>query len=419
MPAIRGSVFCLLFLLVSVPAAAQEPGQDPAQENEPLPLVGATVLTLDPGSGELVSGVTVLVSDGTIEAIQPAGAETPDGYRTLDLTGRYLVPGLIDSHVHIANFPAARRALVSGVTTARSMGTSHFIDVGLRELAASGRIDSPEILAAGYHVRPQLGETVFVDAPELSDLISEGARTPEALGRLVRLMAARDVDWIKVVATDRAGLPTSDPRRPLYNAETLEALVEEAATAGIPVAAHAHGDEGGRAAVLAGVRSIEHGTYLSGETLVLMVERGAYLVPTIAVVADMTVPGGDYDNAVLQVRGRHMLPRVRQTAAEAHRQGVRIVAATDTGYSDRSVVRLSHELIELAEVGLSELDAIRAATSVAAEMLDIADRVGRIAVGYEADLIVLDADPLTGIGAYQDVLVVIHNGRVAVNRLEW
>ena len=113
------------------------------------------------------------------------------------------------------------------------------------------------------------------------------------------------------------------------------------------------------------------------------------------------------------------LPRVRQTAAEAHRQGVRIVAATDTGYNDRSVVRLGHELIELVEVGLSELDAIRAATSVAAEMLDIADRVGRIAVGYEADLIVLDADPLTGIGAYQDVLVVINNGRVAVNRLEW
>ncbi len=409
MPVLGHWVLCLMFVLAGLPAAAQTP--------EPLALVGATVL--NPASGEPMAGATVLVSDGRIEAIRPSGSAAPDGYRTIDLTNRYLVPGLIDAHVHIADFAAARRALVSGVTTARSMGTAHFIDVGLRELAASGRIDSPEILAAGYHVRPQLGDAVFVDVPELADLIGEGARTPQALGRLVQLMASRNVDWIKVVATDRAGLPTSDPRRPLYDAETLEALVEEAATAGIPVAAHAHGDEGGRAAVLAGVRSIEHGTYLSPETLALMVERGTYLVPTIAVVADMTIPGGDYDSAVLQVRGRHMLPRVRQTAARAHRQGVPIVAATDTGYSDRSVVRLSHELIELVEVGLSELDAIRAATTVAAEMLDIADRVGRIVVGYEADLIVLDADPLTGIGAYQDVLVVINNGRVVVNRLEW
>ena len=299
------------------------------------------------------------------------------------------------------------------------MGTSHFIDVGLRELAASGRIDSPEILAAGYHVRPQLPEAIFVDSPELSDLIGEGGRTEDALRRMVRLMASRNVDWIKVVATDRAGLPTTDPRRPLYDAEELRTVVEEAAAASIPVGAHAHGDEGGRAAVVAGVRSIEHGTYLSPETLALMAERGTYLAPTIAVVVDLTIPGGDYDSPVLQVRGRHMLTQVRRTTAEAHRRGVRIVAATDTGYSDRSVVRLSHELIELVEVGLSELDAIRAATTVAAEMLEIADRVGRIAVGYEADLIVLDANPLDGIGAYQDVLLVVNNGRVAVNRLEW
>ena len=412
MPVMRRRALGLIVFLASLwaaPATAQTP--------EPLALAGATVL--DPGTGDVTIGATVLVANGRIEAIQPSGAAPPDGYRAIDLGGRYLVPGLIDAHVHIADFAAARRALASGVTTARSMGVSHFVDVGLRALAATGDIDSPEILAAGYHVRPQPTEAVFVDAPELADLIEKGVHSPDAMARMARLMASRNVDWIKVVATDRAGLPTTDPRRPLYDAATLEALVEEAAAAGLPVAAHAHGDEGGRAAVVAGVRSIEHGTYLSGETLALMVERGTYLVPTISVVADMTIPGGDYDSAVLQVRGRHMLPRVRRTAAEAHRQGVRIVAATDTGYSDRGVVRLSHELIELVGVGLSELDAIRAATSVAAEMLEIADRVGRIAVGYEADLIVLDADPLEAIGAYQDVLLVVVDGRVAINRLEW
>lgn len=384
------------------------------QEAPTVAFVHANVI--DPLDEAPLSDATVVVRGGRIASIQPGG-DVPADAVVIDLGGRYLSPGLIDSHVHISDLAAARRALQSGVTTARSMGTSFFADVGLRELARARAVLGPEILAAGYHVRPRPAEGLFLDAPELGDLMEVDVRGAASIRRVARVMLERGVDFIKVNATERAGLPETDPRVAFYNEGELRALVEEAASAGVPVAAHAHGDGGGQAAVLAGVRSIEHGTYLSEETLGLMRERGTYLVPTIAVVSDLTLPGGDYDNAVLQIRGRHMLPRVRETAASAHRLGVKIAAATDTGYGSESVLRLSHELIELVGVGLGPIEAIRAATTVAAELLSADDRIGRVATGYEADLLVLDRNPLEDIGAYQDVLFVMSNGRIAVDRL--
>jgi imidazolonepropionase-like amidohydrolase len=268
-------------------------------------------------------------------------------------------------------------------------------------------------------VRPRPADGLFQDEPALADLLDTGVHGANAIRRVTAVMLAHDVDVIKVNATERAGLPETDPRKPFYDEYELGALVELASGAGVPVAAHAHGDTGGRAAVLAGVRSVEHGTYLSEETLGLMADRGTYLVPTIAVVADLTVPGGDYDIAALQVRGRHMLPRVREMAAAAHRLGVPIVAATDTGYGSESVLRLSHELIELVGVGLSPLEAMRAATTTAAELLEVADHTGRIVEGLDADLLVLERNPLDDIGAYQDVLLVMNDGRIVLNRLDW
>jgi imidazolonepropionase-like amidohydrolase len=128
------------------------------------------------------------------------------------------------------------------------------------------------------------------------------------------------------------------------------------------------------------------------------------------------MPGGDYDNAVLNVRGRHMLPRVREMASRAHARGVRIVSATDTGYGPESVLRLSHELLELVNVGLSPLEALRAATTTAAALLGIEDRVGQVAEGFEGDLLVLERNPLDDIGVFQDVLLVMNNGKIVVDR---
>ncbi len=385
-------------------------------EAGPVAFTRATVI--DPMVGTPMENATVLVENGLITLIESGGA-IPSGTRVVDLDGRYLVPGLIDAHVHISNLSDARRALLSGVTTARSMGGSFFADIGLRELFERGAFAGPEILAAGYHVRPRPAEGLFLDDPDLSDLLGTDIRGPEALRRVVRSMLDRDVDFIKINATERAGLPETDPRKPFFTEPEISAVVAEAASEGVPVAAHAHGDAGARAAVSAGVRSIEHGTYLREATLRLMLDHGTYLVPTIAVVVDLTLPGGDYDDPVLQVRGRHMLPRVRETARLGHALGVPIVAATDTGYGAESVLRLSHELIELVGVGLDELDAIRSATTVAAELLGVADRTGRVAPGFEADLLVLDRNPLEDIGAYQDVLFVMSDGAIALDRLEF
>ena len=201
--------------------------------------------------------------------------------------------------------------------------------------------------------------------------------------------------------------------------EEVEAIVDEATRRGVPVASHAHGDEGGRAAVLGGVRSIEHGTYLSEETLRLMAERGTYLVPTVAIVADLKEPGGDYDDPVLQVRGRHMLPRVMETVRTAKRLGVPIVAATDTGFRPNSVLTLQHEIEALTSCGLTPMEAIQAATSVAAEMLAIDDRTGSIRNGLEADLIVVDQNPLDNVLSLQDVLLIVNDGKVVLDRLSF
>lgn len=392
--------------LIAVPVASQD-----------LVLTNANVVNVVDGS--VTMGATVVVTNGRIASIDANGGAAPAGVATVNLAGRYLAPGLMDVHVHIGNNADARRALLSGVTTVRSMGASHYADVGMRELQRAGHATTPELFAAGYHVRPQMAEGFFQDHPELGQLDGGGVTDVAAVRAVTRAMIGRGIDFVKTNATERAGLPNTDPRKQLYGEAELRAMVEEAAQNGIGVAAHAHGDAGGRAAVAAGVRSIEHGTYLSETTLTMMAERGTYLVPTIAIVRDLTLAGGDYDNAVLNIRGRHMLPRVQSMAATAHRFGVRIVAATDTGYGPNSTTTLAHELMELVTVGLSPLEALRTATTNAAELLGIEDRAGRIEAGLEADLIVLERNPLQGIGTVQDVLMVVSDGEVIVQRGDW
>ncbi|MYE17231.1 MAG: amidohydrolase family protein [Gemmatimonadetes bacterium] len=382
-------------------------------------LVITNARVVDVTNGTVSEPTTVVVEGGRITVIAEDAANLPEGAATVDLMGRYLAPGLLDAHVHVSSIADARRALLSGVTTMRSMGTSHYVDVGMRELQAAGYLDAPQYLAAGYHVRPPAAEAFFQDHPELGHLYGQDVRGEEAVRAMTRAIVSRGVDFVKTNATERAGLPDTDPRRQFYSEAELRAIVEEARTAGIPVAAHAHGDAGARAAVDAGVRSIEHGTYISPETLATMVEMGTYLVPTIAIVSDLTIPGGDYDNAVLNIRGRHMLPRVREMARSAHEMGVKIVAATDTGYGPESTTTLAHELIEFAGIGMTPLEALRSATTTAAELFGLEGRVGAIAPGLEADLIVLEHNPLDDIAVVQDVLMVVSDGRVVVQRGDW
>ena len=403
-----------LAVVVASLALALDPAQARAQD---LVLLNANVV--DVNGGEILEGTHVLVDGEQIQALETGDYTPPESARVVDLKGMYLAPGLMDVHVHVNHVADARRALLTGVTTMRSLGAVHYADVGLRELQRQGAAQLPEYLAAGYHVRPPAAEEFFLDHPELGRWFGEEIRGEEAVRDMTRALVSRGVDWVKTNATERAGLPDTDPRKRFYSLEELQAIVQEAGAAGIPVAAHAHGDAGGRDAVAAGVRSIEHGTYLSRETLRMMRDSGTFLVPTIAIVRDLTIPGGDYDNAVLNVRGRHMLPRVREMARMAHEMGVKIAAATDTGYGPESTTTLAHELLELVGIGMTPLEALQAATVVSAELLGVSGRTGWIQAGLEADLIVLERDPLEDISVVQDVLMVVSDGEVVVQRGDW
>jgi imidazolonepropionase-like amidohydrolase len=268
-------------------------------------------------------------------------------------------------------------------------------------------------------VRPQLAEDAFLVEPSLSAFLDGGVTTPEAIREVVRANLARGVDWIKTTSTERAGLPDTDPRRQLYTDDEVRVMVEEAAAKGIPVMAHAHGEEGALAAVQAGVRSIEHGTYLSEDALRLMAEKGTYLVPTYATVVDLVEPGGDYDNRDLRLRGRHLLPRLRETVQRAMKLGVKIVTGADTGYGPNSVTRVSHEIAAFVEMGMTPLQALQSATTRAAELLTLTARTGAIEPGLEADLLVVERNPLQHVGTLDDPLLVMSNGRIVVNRLSF
>lgn len=395
-----------LFLFYSPLLAAQLP-------QETLVLTRANVI--DAIGPRPIANATVVVAGGKIQRIETGPFTPPAGARVIDLQGRYLLPGLIDAHTHAASLGAARRALESGVTTIRSSSVGNYQDVALRELAKSGAIAGPDVLATGVFVSPTLGESVLAD-PRLAPLF-RGANTPEELRLLVNVNADRGVDWIKTRGTERAGLPDTDPRKQSYTEEQLRVIVEEATRRGIPVQAHAHGDEGALAAVRAGVRSIEHGTYLSDETLRQMKERGTYLVPTYITVEDLVQPGGDYDDPVLMIRGRHMLPTLERTIQRAHQMGVKIVAGADTGYGPESILRIPMEVVHFVRMGMDPLTALRTATVVAAEMLRLEDRTGSIRPGLDADLIVVEGNPLEDIRFLQDVLMVVSNGRIGMNRL--
>ena len=391
----------ILVLNLSMPALAQG---------------GAFALTnanlFDGVENKIAYGITVFVRDGLIERIATGDAAVASDYEVIDAEGNFLMPGLFDVHTHVDSVDRAKQAVESGVTTVRSASVTAFQDVALRELVRSGKLPGPEFLAAGIYVTPNLSNTVLAD-PRLVAL-ADGVNSDDELRLLVRINVDRGVDVIKTRGTQRAGLPDTDPRQQVYTERQLRVVVDEAAKHGLPVLVHAHGDEGARAAVLAGARSIEHGTYLSDETLQLMKERGTWFVPTYVTMDAMNEERYDY---VLRLRGKHMVPQLERAIREAYRIGVRIATGADHYYEEDAINRISIEIERFVAFGMSNFDALQTATVNSAELLQIDDRTGRIAEGFEADLILIPGNPLTNIEALQDVLLVMSNGQLALKRI--
>jgi imidazolonepropionase-like amidohydrolase len=397
--------------------AVQPPAPAPAIPGisvQPLALVNANVINIR--DGRIAMRTTMVLRDGHIE--EAAGRAVPSDARVIDLKGKYVMPGLIDAHTHADNFAAFKRAIESGVTTVRSAGVSNFADVGFRDLVRRGVFAGPDVVTAGYHVRPQMAPEAFLNHPEYADLMS-GVTTIEKMRRAVQLNLSHGVEWIKILATERAGTADTDPRKQVYTEQEIRAIVQEAATKNAPVEAHAHGEEGAMAAVKAGVRSIEHGTYVSDATLQLMKDRGTYFDPTYTTVIDLSEAGGDYDVPALRIRGAHMLPRLRDAIVRAHKLGVKVVTGSDTGYGPNSLTRIGQEVAHFVEMGFTPLEALQSATLVNAEMLRLEKTTGALDRGYEADAIVVENNPLETITTVQDPVLVISNGRIALDRLNF
>jgi len=364
--------------------------------------------------------VTVVVTEGKINVVSAVGISPPANAKRFDLTGRWLLPGFIDAHIHPYIGWVKILLATDGMTTGRSMFTVRYVDVALRERHRRGEFDIPDILAAGYPVVPNIGTfpipgnmvSVYRDHPQLKDLRRGADIGVAGAQRLVRANLDRRVDVIKVFATNRAWFLGSDPRGRALSNEQLVAAVAEARNAGIPVAAHAYGDEGVAAAVRAGVSSIEHGVYLTDATLELMKEKNVFFVPTISAFpqrgqTENSVSGAD----ALAARRQDMAASVRDSSRRAHKMGLRVIAGTDGGGS------IGDEIVELVGIGMTPMEAIQAATSRCAEVLGISKRTGSIRPGLEADLVVLDGNPLEDIKAVRHVVLVVNDGRIAANRL--
>lgn len=399
---------------IAAPAFALFPLLALAQD---LDLVNATLID---GSGAAPrAGVTVSVRDGRISAISSNAPAQADGIRRIDLGGRYLLPGLIDAHSHIESPAAALRALKSGVTTARVLGDTYRQALGTRDLVRAGHVPGPELLVSPGHIRPKPGLAFFMVYPQFGDAIDGELRGPGRIAEATRALIAEGADVIKVGASERAGLASTDPRKPELTEDEMRAAVTEAAKKGLYVAAHAHGREGAANAVRAGVRSIEHGTWVDDETLAEMKRRGTYFVPTLAVMSPLGDPqGNSADDVALQLRTQSMMGPLRAAVKKAHGLGVFVAAATDGSYADQDDtgrIRIAHEIAMLREHGgFTALESITAATHSGAQVLGIDSRTGTIRVGLEADLVVYDGDPLADGKTLFDPRLVISDGRIVV-----
>lgn len=401
-----------------------------------LLLRGARVL--DPTGEKLLDNRDVLIRKGRIASIEaPRGEAAPDGVRVIELPGLTLVPGLIDLHTHLLLHPydetswndqvlteslelrtiravnAARATLEAGFTTIRELGTegAAYADVALRDAAACGMIPGPRILAA---TRALVATGCYGPAgfdPRWN--MPKGAQVADGVAGLrkaVREQIAAGADWIKFYADYRRR--PGDASTPTYSQEEMNAIVAEARSAGLPVAAHASTDAAIRRAVRAGVNTIEHGYGASSEVLALMRQRGVALCPTLAASEAMArYAGWTHD------KPDH--PRITAAKAMFRRaldSGVTIACGSDAGVFAHG--ENAREIELMVEYGMSRAQALRAATSVAAGVLGRANELGRVASGYAADLVALRGSPLENTSVLRRPILVVKEGRVVLDQRE-
>jgi imidazolonepropionase-like amidohydrolase len=419
--AVRNRAGRLALLAVPGLLAAQTPGQSTG------PVVIRAPRMLDVRAGRLVSDAVIVIQGDRIIQV---GGSPPAGATIMDLGPATILPGLIDGHVHLTGeirpgFELApvretaadaalhgvvnsRKTLMAGFTTVRNLGAGDFVDVALMRSIDRGEIEGPRIFPAGHAIGITGGHcdvTGFAPGIAEQDPLHGVADGVDQVTQAVRQQAKYGARVIKICAT--AGVLSFDATvgaQQLSEAE-MRAVVEEATRHGLRVAAHAHGTDGIKAAIRAGVTSIEHGSILDDEAIAMMKQRGTWLVPTRA-LADLidrnALP------APIRAKAEYVMPLADASFRKAVAAGVKIAFGTDAAVLPHGMN--AKEFAVYVKAGMTPLDAIRTATLNGAELLGVSDR-GEIAVGKLADLIAVPGDPLTDITVLERVSAVIKGGR--------
>lgn len=397
---------------------------------------------IDPEKQKRLRNQTVVVEDGRIVSVRAGFQSGNDSDEVIDLRNATAMPGLIDMHVHIASEqspgrfverfkldPAdralqatvyAERTVMAGFTTVRDLGTQDGVSLALRRAVAAGTIVGPRIFTAGKslattggHADPSNGlrRSLRGDPGPADGVINSPADARKA----VRARYKEGADLIKITATGGVLSEAKSGQNPQFTVAEVTAIVATARDYGFKVAAHAHGVEGIKRAVLGGVDSIEHGTYMSDEVMALMKKRGTWYVPTIIAgrfVADKAdVPG--YFSDLVRPKAIAIGPQIQDTFARAYKAGVPIAFGTDSGVSAHG--DNWKELVYMVEAGMPPMETLRAATVSAAELLGRADELGALRPGMIADLVATSGNPIRNIEAMGEIFFVMQNGNVLRN----
>ena len=397
----------------------------------------------DAASGRLQADRTVVVSGDRIREVRP-GLAPVEGAESVDLRGHTCSPGWIDLHVHLRgesnpnsysegfrlndtfqvlrSVAFARRTLDAGFTTVRDLGGRTTLD--LRDAINQGWITGPRIFAAGRsiattggHADPTNGINHYLAEAMGHPGPEEGViNSPDEARQAVRQRYKDGSDVIKITATGGVLSYAKSGDAPQFTEDEVRAVVETARDYGFHVAAHAHGKEGMRRAIVGGVTSIEHGTYMDDEIFALMKKNGTWYVPTISAgrfVAEKAKIDGFYPE-VVRPKAARIGAQIQDTFGRAWRAGVKIGFGTDSGVSLHG--NNADEFVFMVEAGMPAAEALRAATVNAAEVLGQAD-LGQAATGFRADIVAMPGDPLQDITATRRVDFVMKDG-VVVRRPE-